>query len=128
MEHTEFLPIIIEARHQFENREVDIQLLKDLYQSYNQLDDIHSFLQHAQELFPSLNCGISSVYLKHRLKIGKIINGSYAGNNHTFLQLNDSPIIADITADQFGGPPIYLGQLQEPWSLESNTKSDTINT
>jgi hypothetical protein len=23
--------------------------------------------------------------------------------------------IADITVDQFGGPRVYVGQLQEPW-------------
>ena len=89
-------------------------LLRTLYLEYHAIPEPDLFFSRAKELFPSLNCGIASVYLKHCFGAGQIVQGSYAGLGHTFLVLDD--VIVDITADQFGGPPVYVGPLISPWS------------
>jgi len=48
---------------------------------------------------------------------GEIVQGKYQNENHTFLMLEDNQIV-DITADQYGGPKVYVGDLKLPWSLE----------
>ncbi len=99
-----------------------MQLIR-LYSQYNPLEDVASFMGRAVELFPHLNCGIASIYLQARLNAGEVKQGSYHGQNHTFLQIGDDTVV-DITADQYGGPKIYVGPLEPPWSLvSSNTLS-----
>ena len=68
-------------------------------------------------MFPNLNCGLATVYLRKLFSDGRIVNGKYKDNNHTFLLLEDS-VVVDITSDQYGGPKVYVGPLQSPWSLE----------
>ncbi|MBI4152096.1 hypothetical protein HY495_00160 [Candidatus Woesearchaeota archaeon] len=109
--------IAIEARADFEARRIDEDGLKQLYQQYNPLDDINSFMRSAREMFPILNCGLATVYLRKLFSDGRIVNGKYENNNHTFLLLEDS-VVVDITSDQYGGPKVYVGQLQSPWSSE----------
>lgn len=106
------------VRQEFEQSTVDPQLLAELYQTYHPIEDIDVFLQRAKSLFPALNCGIASVYMQHRLQAGTVLRGSYAGQPHTFLSLGEGAI-ADITADQYGGPAVYVGPLQPPWSAVS---------
>ncbi|MBS3169954.1 hypothetical protein J4210_05720 [Candidatus Woesearchaeota archaeon] len=106
-----------QARADFEARRIDEAELKQLYQQYNPLEDIYSFMKSAREMFPNLNCGLATVYLQRLLLDGKIINGKYKDNNHTFLLLEES-VVVDITSDQYGGPSVYVGSLQSPWSLE----------
>jgi hypothetical protein len=116
------------VRQEFEQGTVNPQILADLYHAYNPLEDIDVFLQRARALFPALNCGIASVYLQYRLKTGAVLRGSYDGEPHTFLDLGEDKI-ADITADQYGGPVVYVGPLQSPWSVvdpspaQTNTRS-----
>lgn len=104
------------TRANFEANRIPHQQLAELYSRYNPNVEINSFLGEAARLFPKLNCGLTSVYLHHVLGKGKIINGSYARRNHTFLSLGNT--IIDITADQFGGPKIYIGPLIAPWSAK----------
>lgn len=106
----------IQARKDFEGKKTDQKTLKKIYKEYNNLKDLDKFIYHSKKLFPKLNCGLASVYLKHKLKSGKIIQGFYKNNKHTFLSLQDN-LILDITADQYGGPIIYLGPLEAPWKL-----------
>ncbi|MEK6913662.1 MAG: hypothetical protein AABW47_03250, partial [Nanoarchaeota archaeon] len=47
-----------DVRRKFESGEVDRELLTRLYNSYNYLDNIESFLEKANILFPRLNCGL----------------------------------------------------------------------
>jgi hypothetical protein len=89
--------------------------LINLYKQYNNIPQIDLFVRQAKELFPELNCGLASIYLKDKLKKGIIVQGTYAGENHTFLLINQ--IVIDITADQYGGPEVYVGPLEEPWKL-----------
>ncbi len=105
------------VRHQFEMNEINTAILKKLYRSYAVVPDIDSFISEAISIFPKLNCGVASVYLQHVLKRGTIVNGSFNGQNHTFLR-SDSNIIIDITADQYGGPDVFVGEMREPWSLK----------
>ena len=108
----------IEIRRKFETNKVNKKLLKSLYQKYNPLDDVNSFVEKAQELFPKLNCGLTTLYLKNKLGHGKIINGRYKKNNHTFLLLPKN-ILVDITADQYSGPKVYVGEVKKPWVVNS---------
>lgn len=107
--------IAIQARQDLESGTVDQELLRILYISYNPLSRSKLFIERSRTLFPSLNCGIASCYLKHLYGRGEIKTGNYKNNPHTFLQIKN--IIIDITADQFGGPPVYIGKLKYPWSL-----------
>ncbi len=114
--------IVAETRTLFENRQVNRQLLQALYRDYNQkVKNLNLFVKKAEELFPYLNCGLVTVYLKKLLKSGKIINGKYEDKNHTFLLItnpDNMEFIIDITADQYGGPSMYVGPLQAPWTLD----------
>lgn len=104
-----------DSRYAFEQKTINTALLKKLYKKYTTIPNIDIFLQQAQHLFPHLNCGLASVYLKNILPTSQIIQGSYKGNPHTFLLFKKT--IIDITADQYGGPKIYIGPLKQPWSL-----------
>jgi len=115
MNHRLFL--ITQARHLFEQRRIDPQLLAELYRNYNPISDLQTFISQSQTLFPKLNCGLASLYLQHVLKEGTICQGTYRGQGHTYLLLEQN-IIADITADQYGGPCIYYDLLEDPWKRE----------
>lgn len=114
--------IVTEVRMLFENHHIDRQILQSLYQVYNsQMKNLELFVKRAEYLFPYLNCGLTTVYLREILKTGEIIKGKYDSNDHTFLLLenfNNKMLIVDITADQYGGPSIYVGVLQMPWKCQ----------
>ncbi len=107
--------IVLKARMDFEQKKVLKKELIKLYNNYNKIKDAERFVDKAIRQFPKLNCGLSSLYLQEKLKTGKVVQGKYGRNNHTFLLVNDK--IIDITADQYGGPYFYIGQLKEPWRL-----------
>ncbi|PIN88827.1 hypothetical protein COU60_05380 [Candidatus Pacearchaeota archaeon CG10_big_fil_rev_8_21_14_0_10_34_76] len=117
IELQELNSLVIQARHNFENNQIEFNLLKKLYIQYNSIKGIDRFLKDAQSLFPKLNCGVTSVYLRHLLKKGDVIKGYYKGHKHTFLKVDDK--IIDITSDQYGGPKIYIGPLVPPWKIKS---------
>jgi hypothetical protein len=104
------------ARGLFESRRVPPELLAALYSSYHPVRDALDFVAAARRLFPRLNCGLASVFLRHLIGGGAVTTGTYAGELHTFL-LMDSRLVVDITADQFGGPGVYVGPLVAPWAL-----------
>lgn len=107
--------IAVRARVAFESGLISKDELKALYQHYNPLPDIDLFIERAKALFPRLNCGLASVYVHKRLPGSKVIKGRYAGHNHTFVLVDDA-VVVDITADQYGGPRVYVGPLERPWS------------
>jgi len=102
-------------RNDFEKNKINYTLLKKEYMKYNKIKGIHRFIKKSKILFPKLNCGLASVYLKHFLG-GEVIKGKYKKQDHTFLFLGNK-IVVDITADQYGGPKIYIGPIKEPWSV-----------
>jgi len=110
----ELQAVAIKAREDLERGRVSRELLERLYVAYNPNVEIDSFLKEASKIFPRLNCGVASVYLRYVLGGGEIIQGKYNQENHTFLQVGEH--IVDITADQFGGPKIYIGELKDSWS------------
>ncbi|MEK6951779.1 MAG: hypothetical protein AABX29_02080 [Nanoarchaeota archaeon] len=110
------LDIAIESRIKFENGQVDDDLLRRLYLGYNPLENIDTFILRSKELFPRLNCGLATLYLREMLGDGKVVRGKYNGVNHTFL-LIDGDTVVDITPDQYGGPKVYVGPLKKPWGL-----------
>ncbi len=110
--------LALSVRKQFEKGAIRPAHLATLYASYNsEVSDTSLFVSHAQHLFPSLNCGLASVYLQHLLGTGMIVQGLYAEQPHTFLLLAGS-IVVDITADQYGGPSVYAGPLTNPWQIQ----------
>lgn len=109
--------IVHGIRKQFEEGSVDQGLLAQLYRGYANVGNTRRFVAKAKDIFPHGNCGLASLYLKKELG-GQIVQGIYGGHEHTFL-LVDGTVI-DITSDQFGGPKVYVGPLQSPWSLREN--------
>lgn len=111
----EILKTAQKIRSEFEQHKISKQTLRELYSVYNPHVDIDDFIDEAENMFPVLNCGIATVHLKHIIGSGDIIQGSYQGNNHTFLLL-ENKIVVDITADQYDGPAVYVGNIILPWS------------
>ncbi|MFB6145854.1 MAG: hypothetical protein ABEJ99_05125 [Candidatus Nanohaloarchaea archaeon] len=105
-----------DVREQFQSGDIDVEQLEQLYSGYSDVDDVKEFVSKGVEKFPELCCGLASIYLKDRLGKGEVINGSYSDKNHTFLRVDGN--ILDITADQFGGPKLYFGPPEKPWSFE----------
>src|SRR3989338_867482 len=114
----EIKKIAYSARKEFETDKIPINKLKKLYLAYNNMPKIRKFLLQARKLYPKLNCGLATVYLKYRFGFGKIIKGKYKNHNHTFLLLTNKQdkLIVDITADQYAGPKVYVGRIKNPWS------------
>lgn len=107
--------IVIKTRKQFEMNTVDTAMLKKIYGSYTLIPNMDEFVTIALSQFPKLNCGLTSLYLQYLLQDGEVHSGKYKQENHTFLTIEN--LIIDITADQYGGPKIYIGSLCEPWLL-----------
>jgi hypothetical protein len=106
----------IDVRQAFDKGTVPRPLLRELYLEYNpDVLDLDQFLSYATDIFPKGNCGIASIYLRHVLGQGIVTEGQYLTEQHQFLQLGK--VVVDITADQFGGPPVYVGPLELPWNL-----------
>ncbi|MCI5108440.1 MAG: hypothetical protein MRY49_01170 [Candidatus Pacebacteria bacterium] len=104
------------VREDFENSSIPREKLINLYSKYNQAVDAENFIETAIRIFPRLNCGLASIYLQSLIKEGKVTRGKYKGIDHTFIMFDDNRVL-DITADQYGGPRVYLGKLKKPWSL-----------
>jgi hypothetical protein len=116
MNNKEIILLAKRARKDFEKGNIDYHELGRLYQDYNPVKDMGSFLNKAIELFPKLNCGLVSVYLHARIPESRIVKGKFGRNNHTFLIFPNQKI-CDITADQYGGPKVYVGNIKSPWSI-----------
>lgn len=104
--------VALSSRREFENGFPSAALLADLYARYNPVPDLDLFLAIAKRTFPRGCCGLASLYLRHQLG-GTVTRGTYDGKTHTFWA--DGDLIADITADQFGGPAVYVGSMTYPW-------------
>ncbi len=117
MDLSEIGRIASEARQDFELGRAYTQRLGDIYSEYSGVlaDHVYGFMEMAKLSFPSWNCGLATAYMKDKLQSGEIIRGKYNGSDHTFLLL-DNGMIVDVTADQFGGPAVYVGPLKKPWS------------
>ena len=108
--------IATQVRRRLEEGSVDHIQLEKLYAGYANVPRVPLFVRRARKLFPNLNCGLASILLQHELQEGEVVNGKYGAENHTFLLIHGDTVV-DITADQYGGPSIYVGTLREPWAL-----------
>lgn len=116
IETVELQKLAERARRDFEAGSIARPLLRRLYSAYNsEIKELDIFLDGASELFPRGNCGLASTYLKEMTGEGEVIQGEYGNEPHTFLVINGR--VMDITADQFDGPAVYVGELTEPWKL-----------
>lgn len=113
-----------DVRRAFERAEFDIALARTVYEAYAPDIDIDLFLSRARELFPALNCGLCSTYLAAVLGCGVVRHGRYGTEGHTVLMVGS--LIVDITADQFGGPRVYVGALQLPWRFDDESNGKPI--
>lgn len=111
------LRTVVGVRAAFEARSYDVGIAAAAYQAYTSVPDIELFLRRARVLFPALNCGLCSAYLRAVLRRGSMAHMRYNGHPHTVLAVDR--VIIDITADQFGGPPIYVGAVRPPWSISA---------
>jgi hypothetical protein len=105
-----------EVRLAFECNAFDTELARRAYRAYAPDIDLDLFLDRARGLFPALNCGLCSTYLAAVLGCGVIRRGKYGDMGHTVLMVGG--LIVDITADQFGGAPMYVGAPQLPWRFD----------
>ena len=94
---------------------MDAAVLAGLYGTYARVPDPDVFVSEALSMFPALCCGLASVYLQRTLGTGTLVRGQFGGENHTVLEIVELGVIIDVTADQFGGPPIYVGPWVAPW-------------
>jgi hypothetical protein len=102
------------VRREFERGTFDLRLAIAAYTAYApEVGDVPGFVERARGLFPTGCCGLCSVYLRSRLGCGTVVSGSYDGHLHTVLLVDG--LLVDVTADQFGGPPIYVGPPRPPW-------------
>lgn len=106
------------VRHDFEQGIIDRELLTRICNGYKATDSIQEFIQEASECFPYGNQIIASLYIREKVG-GTVTEGTFNSEPHAFLMLKDKRII-DITADQYGGPKVYVGPLVHPWSLPRN--------
>lgn len=113
---TELREIAQAVRKDFESGRIDEKVLQGLYEGYNPIIDVGLFVRRSRDLFPALNCGLASVYLRDVLGEGEVRQGSYNGENHTFLLIQGKTLV-DITADQYGGPAVYVGPIKKPWRI-----------
>lgn len=128
-----------EARREWEQDAIDYKLLCKLYRKWVEefgltdhrveLDDygIRSIVQLARHYFPKGCCGVASCWLARKIPDSKLVHGAYqirkkkwfglkvkvTEEPHTWIETGDT--IIDITADQFGGPKIYIGPVKEPY-------------
>ena len=116
MDLAEIREIASDIRSQFLRKQIDEEVLNRLYHEYNPLENVNLFVGRAEDIFPNLNCGLTAVYLQYVLCCGRVVNGRYEKEDHTFLLVYES-VVVDITADQYGGPEVYVGPLQNPWSI-----------
>lgn len=110
---SEIREIAERIRKEFEEKRIPEETLFWLYSQYNRGVNGNIFVAEAKKIFPNLNCGLSSIYLRKMLG-GELVQGYYDGYNHTFLMLGGR--VVDITADQYGGSKVYIGELKFPWT------------
>ena len=140
MNNSDISRIALTVRNQWETGEIDWEQLEKSYQAWVQefgktnhqlqlnLFGIKRIVATAKSYFPKGCCGMASCCLADLIPKSKIVHGHYKKTKrwflfwnkttlepHTWVMVNDKLI--DITADQFGGPKIYIGPLLSPWML-----------
>jgi hypothetical protein len=111
-----------EARSAFESGQVTVDMLIGLYSNIEnrRVQDLGRLaveIDYLLPYFPYQNCEYASVYLGSQVGQGQMLCGYYDFRPHKVWDVGPvvGETIMDITADQFGGPPIYIGPLVLPW-------------
>jgi hypothetical protein len=122
----ELYDIAAQGRLDFETGTADAKLPRILKLYVPQrAEDWISDLPLLRAHFPKYNCDLTAPYLRHQYGWGELLYGYYDGKIHTVLDLGKTVLadetIADITADQFGGPTIYVGPLVMPWERQQQS-------
>ena len=102
-----------DIRKKFEQKQIAQGELAQIYSAYNPAVNGMTFVVEAEKLFPRLNCGLTTAYLQKILG-GEIVQGRFKDWNHTYLLVDG--FVVDITADQYGGPKVYVGEWKFPWT------------
>lgn len=141
MTYDQIMPIAIQARKEFEDKSVKVQYLKSLVETHlayiadNYKDGLTQWIEQSVANFPANCCELGAAVLLDRIGEGIIAHGRYEHEpigphnirkSHTFwVQLEsvgEIRLMADTTADQYGGPPIYVGTIKHPWTIPDWTK------
>ncbi len=78
--------IAAQSREEFESGSISDKLLEELIDTYatDYAEGWKLSLPLARPRFPNFNCGLASVYLRHKAGLGDIMNGRYETKLHTF--------------------------------------------
>ncbi len=117
--HSELVRRSTQARRDFESGVISPRLLVSLFEVYSPGPGAEDIVRGALRQFPMFGCGVASVYLQHELQEGEVVDGAYINPHgralpHTALVI-ESLVLVDITADQNGGPEVYVGPVESPW-------------
>ncbi len=114
------------VREMFETGRYDPSEVSELVQTYwtnrgsqRDSEQLRSSIESCMPNFPRGWCDIASVVLMHRLGEGELLTGVYYKSPRVFdshAVLSVGGAICDMTADQFGGPKLYVGEFVLPWT------------
>ncbi len=109
----EIAEMAVDTRLELINRSVDMRLLAILHKQHFPLHQIRDILPQILQDFPQNNSTIATSYLQFIMG-GDVTRGQYEHHPHFYLTLPRN-VIVDITADQFGGPEVFVGKIRSPW-------------
>lgn len=135
------------TREDFEQKRITLPYLKPLVEKHlsyiadHYQDELAAWIEAWLADFPYNCCELATAVLLDRIGEGVIVYGRYehepinAQNmrkSHAFWAhsepVDEQTLIADITADQYGGPAIYVGDLHHPWTVPDWTAIASMNT
>jgi hypothetical protein len=136
MTHDEIVTVATQTRHDFKTKALKIHYLQSVidkhlpYIAESYKAGLAQWIEQTIAEYPVNSCELATAVLLDRLQTGKIVYGRYeykplgphnTRKSHSFWSTSDPKneitLIADITADQYGGPPIYVGPLIQPWTI-----------
>ena len=128
MDKTEIEKIASDVRRLWESGAIATEKVAFTYRSWlNRLnlqlseEESIQLVTEAIAMFPTGCCGLASCVLAEHLDNATIVRGYWKASPpcpHTWISVGE--LMVDITADQFGGPPVFVGPLEAPWSLEKD--------
>lgn len=79
--------------------------------------EVDKLMETAKRLFPTGCCGLASCLVAAEIPDAKVVTGAYVHDGeerpHTWVEYES--MVVDVTADQFGGPRVYVGEKTSEW-------------
>ena len=112
--------VVQTARSDFLHDQVPYVELHPLLANRHPGLEVSPYMLLVRDKFPKASCYLAAEYLLYLTGEGEVVYGGYETPTkiraHAYLRIGET--IADITADQFGGPETYVGPLVRPWLPE----------